>query len=270
MNTHRLSRLFFRLVTYWCAFMWCVDVCAKEMTGVNEAYEYLVSPSSSYPNDFTKKDLEAIAVFRKYPEEAKALIVANFLAGAHKEERMGKYLNIFTPEQKDEIIQDILKHYPLGSADTPFTGYLAYFGAAKDMERLKSLISHHPDAEAVRSVATLMAESDNAQSHAALLELKDKVPGKWQDSPDVQKLFEKVKSIQSASPASVGGSQTSSVHQPKSAGDQTKLLRMAADSPFAADTPMSPEPRANHVWWHWGLGAALAFLGLLLFYFKHR
>lgn len=249
---------------------WGASASALEELSVQEAYEHLISPASTYPNDFTERDLEAIAVFRNHPEEAKALLVAKFLSGERKEEGMGKYLNIFSPEQKRDLIQEILRHYPPGTLGTPFTGYLAYFGDAKDMERLKAIFALRPDAEGTRRVATLMAESDNAHAHAALLELKDTAPGKWQESPDVKKLFAKTASTQPSSTTSATESQTAAPSSPKELGEQSKPSQMAANPAPANGTTQDAESSAGFLRWSWALGAALVVLGLVFFWAKRR
>jgi len=190
MSLHPASILGFATALYGC-FFWTSVAAAQPEMSVPETFDYLRGPESTFPNDFTKKDREAIKVFRENPKEGIDLIVAKFRSNELTDETIRKYLLVVSEPQKREIIQEILKKYAPGAPGTPFLGYLAYFGDAQDMERLKAIFVQRPNDDDTRDIATLMAQSANTHAHAALLRWKDQLPGKWQESPDVQKHFSK-------------------------------------------------------------------------------
>lgn len=166
---------------------------------VSEAWAYLLQPNPNRGDTAgaTDKDLSAVTILRANKPEAERLAIAALRKGDGRERgdevrrAEGWVGSIFDKTDLLRIARIVVRTYEVGDKSTPFMGFLVNSGKKEDMELSKQWIRLDPNGEAAVNQAAYMAESDNPYAHAALLELRREVPGKWQQSYYVEKFFRK-------------------------------------------------------------------------------
>lgn len=243
-------------------FVFAQAVFAVESAEVMAAWKVLHSPPSG-ESDITmyKESKEALEVLRRNKPATERLIIAALSKGGVDDQAVDAAIRIFQQSEVLLIARKIVSTYQVGDASIPFIGYLTEKGEQQDMELIKKLVAFHPDSESAVRQTALMAESKNPYAQAALFELRNTTPGKWQESFWVKRFFNKYESGKSSV-----GNLTPAQNIASTVGITTQTQPPTAQQKARASSkPLVNDESANR-WWLWaGTGAVVvAALWLLL------
>ena len=169
-----------------------------ENRDVVEAWRFLNSQYQRGDSIMTKQEARALETLRRNKAEAEALVLAALRKGGARGRADGWAGAIFERHELLRIARIVTSSYSATDKDIPFVGFLTYYGEKQDMKLLKEWVALDPDSEGAVQQTALMAESDNPHAHAALLELKKEVPGKWQESYYSKRFFARQSTAPSA------------------------------------------------------------------------
>jgi hypothetical protein len=159
-------------------------------TAVAEAWDYLNRPRARDDSvGLTDGELRALRVLRANKAEVEQWVIAAMRKGGGNRELEGTAALIFNKTEILRIARAVVSTYEVGDKDMPFIGFLIFFGEKQDMKLLKELVALDPDSEGAEQQIGMMDQSNNPNAHAALFELKDEVPGKWQESYYSKRFF---------------------------------------------------------------------------------
>ena len=180
---------------FWLAlFLFNAGLClstvrSEEAMSVREAYEFLMSPEAQYPRETSPKDRAAVSVLSQNLEQTKEILISALSKRGKVERNTTALLMLFPRETALEIARSVQASFEIDDLETPLLALIVNYGEATDMERVKKLFAAHSDSKGVAGLAVGIAQSENIHAHAALIEMRKTVPGKWQESFDVKKLF---------------------------------------------------------------------------------
>jgi hypothetical protein len=171
-----------------CLLGWSLSAAE---TSVAEAWDYMMQPHGPRGDNpgLTDGEVRAMNVLRANKAEVERRVVAAMRKGGGAVNLEAMAAMIFNRTDLLRIAREVVRTYEVGDKDIPFIGCLTYHGEKQDMKLLKEWIALDPDSDNAVEWTALMAASDNPHAHAALLELKNEVPGKWQKSDYSKRFF---------------------------------------------------------------------------------
>lgn len=137
----------------------------------------------------TREEMAALALLRQYPNEMEELVLSGCSKGGWGPERAGRLLQFVPESERLRIKRTVFATYDIKDSFIPFESDLIFYGEAQDIEILRRRITFEPNSRRSIGYASSGASRDLPQVHAVLLELKDKVPGEWQESFWVRRFF---------------------------------------------------------------------------------
>jgi len=160
-------------------------------SSVAEAWNYLMQPHGPRGDNpgLTDGEVRAMKVLRANKAEVERRVVAAMRKGGGAVNLEAMAAMIFNRTDLLRIAWAVVSTYEAGDKDIPFIGCLAAHGEKQDMKLLKEWVALVPDSDNAVEVTALMAASNNPHAHAALLELRNEVPGKWLQSDYSKRFF---------------------------------------------------------------------------------
>lgn len=246
---------------------------------VEKAYAGLIN-SPEFPRFQNDRDQELIEILRNHPQETVKLLSSLMLKGQTKENigRTGALLYRLRYPIGLEILRIVNRTYDPDDLENPARGGLIASGEPEDMEQFKQRITQLPDTDFSMRLANKMADSSNTHAQLALFDLRDKIPGKWQEGEQVKELFTRgylldlnsgsrvplpAKYANSAPPITPPRDTSSHASVAEAASSKT---REAKSNETSADLkPVVSSAHATNIW-PWGVcGVLLLALVMLLF-----